>query len=599
MKSRTVFTVLEEAASQWGAAPALYQPIPGAPPDKKHQSWSWIEYQLAVQEVACGLRSIGINKGDIAALGSETRAEFYIADIGVMTNGSIAAALYVSYPATEQVATLKQTGAKAVFVENPRMLSALRSAAGDWQPIWLLLTGEAEGVLTLNGLREKGRAALAADPGLFERIRAEVSPEDDAILYLTSGATGQPKMVLTTHRALVANADMAPQVLPLGPQDAGLAFLPSAHIAQRVVMQFVPLTLGTPIWFSESLTQLPHEMRSVRPTFLLAPPRVWERIYASICTEIGKRGAVTRRMFWGALGLGARAGRLKQEGKPIPAWMSQSLKLADKAVFSKIRERFGARIKVAASGAAPLGKQLAEFYDAIGMPLIEGYGLTEGGVASLNPVDRPKIGTIGRPLPGVKMRLAEDGELLINSPCLFSGYFNDPAATAEVFEDGWLHTGDLAEIDPDGYVTISGRKKEMIVASNGKKIYPSRLENLFKTEPLINQMIIVGDRMPYVSALFTVNVAAAEALKGMEGMANRSVSEISNAKPVVDEVKKAVHKANKQLAPFEQIRKFRILDREFAIDQGELTPTMKVRRSKVIENFRSTIAELYTAREDF
>ena len=599
MKPRTVFTVLDEAASRWGDAPALHQPIPGAPPEKKYQTWSWVEYRRAAEEVACGLRSIGIGKGDVVGLGSETRAEFYIADIGVMSNGSLAAALYISYPPAEQIATLKATLAKAVFVENPKMLTALRTAAGDWRPIWILLTGESDGVLTLKALQEMGRAAMAQDAGLSGRIAAEVSPGDNAILYLTSGATGQPKMVLTTHGSLVANADMGPVVLPLGTQDCGLAFLPSAHIAQRVVMEMVPLTLGTSIWFSESLTQLPHEMRSVRPTFLLAPPRVWERIYASICTEIRKRGAVTRRMFWGSIGLGSRAARLRQEGKSVPQWMQRSLKFADKAVFSKIRERFGGRIKVAASGAAPLGKDLAEFYDAIGMPLIEGYGLTEGGVVSLNPVDRPKVGTIGKALPGVDLRIAEDGELLVKSPCLFYGYYGDPAATAEVVKDGWLHTGDVATVDADGYVTITGRKKEMIVASNGKKIYPSRVENLFKTEPLISQMILVGDRMPYVSALFTVNVAAAEGLKGMEGMSLRSLEEIANAKPVLDEVRKAVSRANKQLAPFEQIRKFRILERDFAIDQGELTPTMKVRRAKVIENFRSTIAEMYAGKEEF
>jgi long-chain acyl-CoA synthetase len=231
---------------------------------------------------------------------------------------------------------------------------------------------------------------------------------------------------------------------------------------------------------------------------------------------------------------------------------------------------------VAASGAAPLGKDLAEFYASIGMPLIEGYGLTEGGVAALNPLDRPKPGSIGKLLPGVEARIEEDGELMLRSPCLFSGYHKDPEATAAVLRDGWLATGDIAEADADGYFYITGRKKELIVSSNGKKIYPARIESLFKREPLINQVLTIGDRMPYLTALFTVNGKPAEARTAVE---------------------RAVKDVNRQLASFEQIRKFRILDRDFSIERGELTPTMKIRRSRVLENYRALVGEMYMGRE--
>jgi long-chain acyl-CoA synthetase len=306
---------------------------------------------------------------------------------------------------------------------------------------------------------------------------------------------------------------------------------------------------------------------------------VWERIFASITTEIKKRGAISRKMFHGAVGLGAEVARLREEGKPVPKTMLALLKIADRLVFSKIRTRLGGRIRFAASGAAPLGKDLARFYAAIGMPLIEGYGLTEGGVVCFNPLDRPKSGSIGVNLPGVELRLAEDGELLIKSPALFSGYFSDPAATEAVLRDGWLYSGDIAEIDADGYVYITGRKKELIVSSNGKKIYPARIELLFKTEPIINQLVLIGDRLPYVTALVTVNAA-------------------ENGDSAESEVKKAVARVNRQLAPFEQIRKFRILQREFSIERGELTPTMKVRRNRVLENHRELVSELYMGKEE-
>src|ERR1700719_2912122 len=596
MGARTIYSVLETSAQTYGDAPALYQPIGNG----KYQTYSWAEYKQAVEEIACGLRRLGIGKGDIVALYAETRAALYLPDLGRMANGSIDAALYTSYPLPDQIGSLRASDAKTIFVEDPKSMQALMDAAGDAAlPVrWILLTGEARDTLTLEQLRAEGRLALSEDAQAFEKIRSGVSPDDLAILYLTSGATGEPKMGLVTHAALVANVDTGPTVLPLLPTDSTIGFLPSAHIAQRVVIELVPIRLGVTVWFSESLAKLPSEMKTIRPTFLLAPPRVWERIFASVNAEIKKKSALARKLFHGAVGLGAEVSRLREEGKPVPRWMKTSLKIAHKLVFSKVHARLGGRLRIVASGAAPLGKELARFYSAIGLPLIEGYGLTEGGVVCLNPLDRPKSGSIGVSLPKTQLRLAEDGELLVKSPSLFSGYHKDPAATAAVLRDGWLYTGDIAEIDPDGYVYITGRKKELIVSSNGKKIYPARIEGLFKTEPIVNQMVLIGDRLPYVTALFTVNVVNAEGLKGMETFHGREPRTVAAAPPVLAELKKAVARVNKQLAPFEQIRKFRILERDFTIETGELTPTMKVRRNRVLENHRNVVTELYMGKEE-
>jgi long-chain acyl-CoA synthetase len=391
---------------------------------------------------------------------------------------------------------------------------------------------------------------------------------------------------------------MGPIALRLTPNDCTISFLPSAHIAQRVVIELLPIEMGVPVWFSESLAKLPSEMKTIRPTFLLAPPRVWERIFASINAEVKKKSGLARKVFLGAVGIGSEVARLNEEGKPVPKWMQNMLKLAERLVFSKIRARLGGRLRIAASGAAPLGKELGRFYAAIGMPLIEGYGLTEGGVLTLNPLDRPKSGSIGVALPGVELRLAEDGELLAKSATLFAGYYKDPASTAAVLRDGWLCTGDIAEVDSGGYVYITGRKKELIVSSNGKKIYPARIEGLFKAEPIVNQVVLIGDRLPFVTALMTINVANAETLKGMEPFKGREPGEVAVAPPVVTEIQKAVARVNKQLAPFEQIRKFRILERDFSIETGELTPTMKVRRNRVLENNRELVSELYMGKEE-
>src|SRR5580658_1850792 len=595
MHPRTIYQVLEESAAQFGDAPALRQPATGKNGKREVLTYSWNQYKTAAQEIAAGLRSIGVRKGDVVALDSETRLEFYLADLGILTAGSVAAALYPSYPPRDLIRTITACGAKALFVEDPKTFHALRDAPNMPR---ILLTGEEGGALSLGQLRERGRLALAQDPEYMPRLKAEVAPADYAILYLTSGATGEPKMALVTHAAVVANLDMGKLVFPIGPKDATVAFLPSAHIAQRIVVELLPMRLGTPVSFAESLLHLPQDIRAVRPTMLLAPPRMWERIYSTICTELRKRPAVARKAFYGALGMALAAANYKHQGKPVPAHIRLPLKVADRLFFQKVRERLGGRVTLACSGAAPLSKELAEFYEAIGMPLVEGYGLTEGGVAALNPIDQPKPGSIGKALPGVELRIAEqDSELLIKTPCVFSQYFGDPEATAEVLRDGWLHTGDIAFIDDEGFVYITGRKKELIVSSTGKKIHPSRVESLFKFEPLISQIMLIGDRLPFLTALFTINPSVAETLKGMEQLQGRPAAELSAAQPVQKEIRKVVERVNKQLAPFEQIRKYRVLGRDFSIEDGELTATMKVRRTRVMENFRESIDELYAGKE--
>jgi len=582
---RNIFTTLEETAARYGDAIALHQPV-GTKAGGGYRTYTWNDWLRISRDIALGLRALGLQKGAIAAILSETRAEFYFADVGIIGAGGISAALYTAYPMRDLVRNLRDLEAAFLFIESPKMLAQLERAmeeTGERLPDQvILLTGEREGAWTLEGLQRLGREMEGRDPQAFARIQEEISPEDPALLYMTSGATGEPKMSLTSHRAALANMDMSPIALPVGPEDSTVVFLPSAHIAQRIVLELIPMRMGMPVWFSESLSRLPAELRNIRPTIFFAPPRVWERMYATIQNELRKRPAFSRKIFQVALGVGLKAFRRKLEGKPIPVWMKGAWKVADVVVFAKIRERLGGRIRIAASGAAPLGKELAEFFWAIGMPLIEGYGLTEAGVICFNPLERPKPGSIGKALPGVELRLAEDGELLVKTPCVFLGYYKDEAATRSVLrEDGWFLTGDLAEADPEGYWYITGRKKEVIVSSNGKKIYPARIETLFRTEPVVSQVVLIGDKRPYVTALLTVNAA-----------------ELKNGDDPQKAVEEAVARVNRQLADFERIRRFRVLEGDFSIERGELTPTMKIRRSRVLENYKDLVSELYLGREE-
>lgn len=590
MLKRTVYSLLEEAATAHGELVALHQPVTTTE-GRGYRTYSWIEYRTIVREIACGLRSMGIQNGEMVAVGSETRAEFYLLDLGIMANGSTSAALYVNSQAMDQVSALRRCGAKLIFVEDGKIYKALHAAGGaELGAQWVVMSGLIDGVMTLDEVRSRGRAAMLDDPEYFERIRLNVMPEQRAILYLTSGATGEPKFVEVSHASLVANVDIGKKALNMGPKDRVLAFLPSAHIAQRVGIELLPLGLGIPVYFSEGLARMAQEFKSIKPTFFLAPPRVWERVYHSVRTEIQKRGGATKKLFYVAVGMSAAAVKLRAEGKPVPLWMRAPLALFDRLVFSKVRERMGGELTFAVSGAAPLAKELALFYEAIGMPLHEGFGLTEGGILTLNLPGKQRMGSIGPALPGIQLKLADDGELLVSGPTVAMGYFNDAKATADVFRDGWLYTGDIAEIGKDGYVSITGRKKEIIVSSNGKKIYPTRVEELFKTDTLISQMVLAGDGQPHISALFTINAAAA--------VNGQTLEELAASAEVLAAVKKSVRAANAQLAAYEQIKKFRVLPVEFSIEGGELTPTMKVRRSKVLEKFADKVAEMYAAKDD-
>lgn len=583
MAGRNVFTVLQQTTQAQGEAAALHQPI-GSKGRSQYRSYSWNEWLSASSDIACGLWSLGLRKGEIAFILSETRAEFFLVDLGIIGAGGVAAALYTAYPMADLALSICNAKPDFLFLEDESTLQSFLTEVGKLGGAIpkniILMTGSAAGVVTLAELQNFGKEAAQKEPGLLVRLQSDLSPEDPAVLYLTSGATGQPKMSLASHAAILANTDMGPVVLPLKPQDSTIVFLPSAHIVQRIVLEFVPMRMGTPVWFSESLARLPGELRTIRPTLFVAPPRVWERMYSNVQTELKKKPAAVQSFFERALKLGSKAWKYREAGKSVPLHIALPLALADRLLFSKVRERLGGRIRIAASGAAPLGRDLAEFFRAVGLPIVEGYGLTEAGVLCFNPIERPKAGSVGKLLPGVEAKLNADGELLVKTPCLFAGYYNDEAATQSVMtDDGWFATGDIAETDDDGYWYITGRKKELIVSSNGKKIYPARIESLFKMEPAINQVLLLGDKKPYVAALFTLTLNSSE-----------------NVNPKV--VGEAVARVNSKLADFERIRRFKVIDRDFSIEHGELTPTMKIRRAQVLENHKQLVSELYLGREE-
>jgi long-chain acyl-CoA synthetase len=419
---------------------------------------------------------------------------------------------------------------------------------------------------------------LEADGRLARHLQADPVEEDDlATLIYTSGTTGPPKGCMLTHRNLVTAATHVRKALQ-EPGDVVLLFLPLAHSYGRLAHQ-AATHRGATVAAVADVTRVPEALAELHPTILPAVPRVYEKAHANTLGEIERAGGLRRRIGLWALGVGARASRRRREGGRVPRWLALQERIAERLVFAKVRERLGGRLKLGISGAAPLSTDVMEFFHALGVPVIEGYGLTEtGSSATVNEPDDFRIGTVGRPVEGAEIRLADDGEILIRSDAVFAGYYKDPEATAAALsDDGWLSTGDVGELDADGFLRITDRKKDLIITAGGKNIAPQNLENALKSSRFVSQAIVVGDRRPYVTALVTVDAPE---------LASSGRDPQQLVQELVDDV-------NRDRTRVEQIKRFVILPRDFSAEDGEVTPTLKLRRAVIHEHFAAEIEKLY------
>jgi long-chain acyl-CoA synthetase len=446
----------------------------------------------------------------------------------------------------------------------------------------------------LPALEEEGRAFRAEHPSALDQAVAAIDEEDLFTYIYTSGTTGPPKGCMIRHRnyyAMVAVADELPD--RRRPGDVMLLYLPLAHNFGRLMHLSGPY-LGYTIAFLSDPLDVARAIPEVRPTILPSVPRVYEKVHTVVTATFDEATGVRRRLIDWALDVGRRESALRREGKPLPRGLALQHRLADRLVFSKVKDRLGGRLRLPISGGAPLAKEIAELFDALGICIMEGYGLTEcTTAAATNRVDAYRFGTVGLPLPGFELRLAEDGELLIRSETVFAGYYKEPEATAEVLgEDGWLRTGDVATIDEDGFVTITDRKKDIIVTAGGKNIAPQNLENDLKTSRFVSQALVVGDRRPYPAALITLDPvelgkwAKEEGLDGDHATLVRSPQVVGLVGSIVDDV-------NRERSRYEQVKRFAILDRDFDLERGEVTPTLKLRRRVVLDHFADAVEGLY------
>jgi long-chain acyl-CoA synthetase len=599
------------------------------------EDWSTQDFVDQVRHVSLGLDALGMKRGDRVALMAESRPEWLIADLGILSGAFVTVPIYPTLAAGQACYILNDSEARVAIVSDRVQLEKLQSirhlashlafivvidagapatssaagaanatsaAAGsgsnaDAAGASGSSTSSSSGsVLTLAELVARGRGVEEREPGALARHAeraASIQPADLATIIYTSGTTGEPKGVMLTHHNVVSNVLASHAMLEKGPQDVAFSFLPLSHAFERTV-SYCYLDDGVVVTFAESIDTVPRDLPRVQPTLMTGVPRVFEKLHARIMEAASNSPAPRRWIFTWALGVGLLRVQREQNngGRAVDAnWQDR---LADKLVFSKIRERVGGRLRVIVSGSAPLPVHVAEFFGAVGLPIMEGYGLTETSpVLSVNPRDAIRNGTVGVALPGVELRIADDGEILARGPNLMKGYWKKPEATAEVIDgDGWFHTGDIGQLT-DGYVSITDRKKDLIVTSGGKKLAPQPIEIRLKQNPLVAEAIVIGDRRRYPAVVFVPDFKVLEKRLAALGRPLASREDLVSRADVLGLYQEVVDALNRDLAQYEQLKRIALIPAEFSVMGGELTPSLKVRRAVVEQRWGAVIEKIY------
>jgi long-chain acyl-CoA synthetase len=563
------------------------------------------EFFEQIRDFSLGLKRLGVGPGDRVALICETRPEWMVADLGVLTAGGVTVPIYPTLPVERIRYILADSRASTVVVSDEEQAAKVRAIHPRLDALATIVVIDAEScVAEVNSslIREvsfadvarEGHRRLMQEEGLarqFKEVAAAIAEDQLATIIYTSGTTGDPKGVMLTHGAIVANLVDADKMIALSDADDALSFLPLCHALERQVV-YLYLYNGVTVTFAESLETVARDMSRVGPTVMTGVPRVFEKLRVRILDAVSEAPLMRQRLFWWALGVGLQLARAEIEGREPSLATRLQHGLADRLVLSKIRERTGGRLRFVVSGGAPLSIVVSEFLFAVGIPILEGYGLTETApVLTVNPEGAPRLGTVGKALPRVDLRIADDGEILARGPNLMLGYYEKPEATAEAIRDGWFYTGDLGHLDEDGYLHITGRKKELLVTAGGKNIAPQPIEQRLKQDSLVAEAVLIGDRRPFVSVLIVPELSVAIARLSLPVETDLTVLVVRDDVRALFEV--VIEHVNAELPRYEQIKKFALLSTEFSVATGELTPTLKVRRRVVVERCREVIASLY------
>ncbi|MBI5366216.1 MAG: long-chain fatty acid--CoA ligase [Planctomycetes bacterium] len=550
-----------------------------------------------VRQYSLGLCALGINHQDRVALISENRPEWAMVDFAAHTCGAVLVPLYPTLLADTTRYILNDSQAKVCIVSNKAYLDKVLSVRAQCPQLKHVVvmdaTFKSADVLSLDDMAAQGVAKGKAEPNLrTDRSRA-VKPEDLATLIYTSGTTGDPKGVMLTHQNLVSNVVSTCKMVEFGPTDTALSLLPLSHVFERMV-DYGLFHQGVSVAYAESIDTVRDNIIEVKPTIMAAVPRLYEKIYDRILEGAKAKPPILQKIFHWGIGVGREVAALQLKGQEPGFLLGVKQRIADKFVFSKIRERTGGRIRFFISGGAPLSREIAEFFHAVGIKILEGYGLTETSpVLTLNTLAAFRPGTVGKPLYGVEVQIASDGEIIARGPNIMKGYYNHPEWTAEVMKDGWFCTGDIGEFDADGYLRITDRKKDLIKTSGGKYAAPQPLENKLKLNSFVTNAVIVGNARKFISVLIVPNLDRVEALLKTQGVAVGSRAELMKHAKTMELYTGVLGEINKDLPSFEQVKKFAFIEKDFTIEGGEITPTMKVKRKVVETKYKDILDEMY------
>lgn len=584
--SKTMADIVSLAAERHGDAPALRY--------KDGDAWKDVSYRElgeVVKEVALGLIDLGIQPGDRVAILSHTRPEWTYADFGILAAGAAEVSIYQTNSPEECHYVLHHSESVAVFCEDSEQLEKIEKIRGDLPHLRHVIVFEAGDVrgdaISLDELRERGRSR---DEREYEERVAGVSPDDICVYMYTSGTTGPPKGCLLTHGNYRAMVTMGEKAGTIAPGALCYLFLPLAH-AFALLVQFTTIDLGATLaYWEKDPNKIVPNLMELKPTYFPSVPRIFEKVY-TLATSAAEDPEQLRK----AVEVGLKVRELKRKGEPVPAELQQAFDAAEEKLYKNVRALFGGQMEQAITGAAPIAKEILEFFYACGVPVMEGYGMTETATAAtINRLDAFRFGSVGLPFEGVEVKIADDGEILLRGPNIFKGYYKNDEATREALEDGWLHTGDLGRVDEDGFLYITGRKKDIIITAGGKNITPANLENGLKQNRWISQAVVIGDRRPYLVALITLDQEEVPKFAEQHGLKPEEVPESEQMKA---EIQKAVDAVNSKVGPVEQIKYFKILPHDLTQATGELTPTLKVKRNVVQEKYAAEIEELYQAKQ--
>jgi long-chain acyl-CoA synthetase len=568
--------------------------------DDTYRGITYSDVRSRVEMFAHGLATLGIQKGDRVAIIAENRPEWAISDLAIVSLGAIDVPIYPTMTAKQIEFIFKDARVKMAIVSNQFQLNKVMRVYPEVDTLEKIILIAEKGpipepdTLSFSAVTELGKAHRKEQPDLLASSIASIRPDDLLTIIYTSGTTGNPKGVMLTHDNLVSNIKGAAELVDFGPSDIMLSFLPLSHSFERMAGYYTGMACGVTIAYAESVETVRDNMLEVRPTIITTVPRLFERIHSRVMKQIDASSPLKKKIFHWAIRVGRTYAEAKKQSR---AGFGLRLRhgIADRLVYGKLRERTGGRMRFFVSGGAALGREFGEFFEAVGLTILEGYGLTESSpVISVNRLGDYKFGSVGRPIPGVEVTIAADGEILARGPNIMKGYWNNPEATSQAVDrEGWLHTGDIGFLDPEGFIHITDRKKHLFVSSGGKNIAPQPIESLFLSSRYIEQFMLIGDRRMFLTALIVPDF---EALR--EYADARNIRYASNADlardPLVNELMdKEISKMQRDLANYERVRRFTLLEKQFSIEDGELTPTQKIRRKVIEERYSSIIESMY------